>query len=246
MADITMPQLGETVTEGTITKWMKKVGDPIEEDEVLFEVSTDKVDSEVPSPAAGVVSEILVEEGETVDVGTKLAVISPAGTQTAPATPSEQKPEVADNGSGAAEARAAEDEESAGELQPQPESVSAPPAPEPVSATSSPPARPAPTGSAAPPAPAASAAPAAPAARVEPPPAQGESSDDGGSRLLSPVVRKLVAEHNLDPAEIRGTGPGGRITRGDVLSLIDQRNGGTRAGARVAQAAPQAPAGTGA
>src|ERR1700728_3462541 len=71
-----MPQLGETVTEGTITRWMKQVGDPVAEDEVLFEVSTDKVDSEVPSPVAGVLSEILVPEGDTVDVGTKLAVIS--------------------------------------------------------------------------------------------------------------------------------------------------------------------------
>src|ERR1700682_844183 len=71
-----MPQLGETVTEGTVTKWMKHVGDAIAEDEVLFEVSTDKVDSEVPSPSAGYLAEILVQEGETVDVGTKLAVIS--------------------------------------------------------------------------------------------------------------------------------------------------------------------------
>src|SRR4051812_30063339 len=77
MADITMPQLGETVTEGTITKWMKQVGDEVKEDEVLFEVSTDKVDSEVPSPASGYLSEIRVPEGETVDVGAKLAVISP-------------------------------------------------------------------------------------------------------------------------------------------------------------------------
>src|SRR4051812_50084539 len=76
MADITMPQLGETVTEGTITKWFKQVGDEISEDEPLFEVSTDKVDSEVPSPASGYLAEILVEEGDTVDVGTKLAVIS--------------------------------------------------------------------------------------------------------------------------------------------------------------------------
>ncbi|MGH9153817.1 MAG: biotin/lipoyl-containing protein, partial [Acidimicrobiales bacterium] len=75
MADITMPQLGETVTEGTITRWAKKVGDRVEEDEVLFEVSTDKVDSEVPSPAAGVLREILVQEGETADVGARLAVI---------------------------------------------------------------------------------------------------------------------------------------------------------------------------
>src|SRR5579872_2539036 len=70
-----MPQLGETVTEGTITKWMKAVGDEVARDEPLFEVSTDKVDSEVPSPAAGVLSEILVPEGETVEVGVKLAVI---------------------------------------------------------------------------------------------------------------------------------------------------------------------------
>src|SRR3954467_13346344 len=76
MADITMPQLGETVTEGTITRWAKQVGDQVAEDEPLFEVSTDKVDSEVPSPASGYLAEILVEEGDTVDVGTKLAVIS--------------------------------------------------------------------------------------------------------------------------------------------------------------------------
>src|SRR5438270_3268425 len=76
MADITMPQLGETVTEGTITKWFKSVGDEVSEDEPLFEVSTDKVDSEVPSPESGYVAEILVEEGETVDVGTKLAVVT--------------------------------------------------------------------------------------------------------------------------------------------------------------------------
>ena len=79
-----MPQLGETVTEGTITRWMKAVGDAVERDEPLFEVSTDKVDSEVPSPAAGVLSEILVPEGETVEVGVKLAVIGD-GAATAPA-----------------------------------------------------------------------------------------------------------------------------------------------------------------
>ena len=74
-----MPQLGETVTEGTITKWHKQVGDAVDEDEVLFEVSTDKVDSEVPSPVNGTITEILVPEGETVSVGTKLAVIGQAG-----------------------------------------------------------------------------------------------------------------------------------------------------------------------
>ena len=83
-----MPQLGETVTEGTITRWMKSVGDAVERDEPLFEVSTDKVDSEVPSPAAGVLSEILVPEGETVEVGVKLAVIGDgAGASTSDGAP---------------------------------------------------------------------------------------------------------------------------------------------------------------
>ncbi|MGH9164012.1 MAG: biotin/lipoyl-containing protein, partial [Acidimicrobiales bacterium] len=101
--DITMPQLGETVTEGTIVRWAKKVGDRVEEDEVLFEVSTDKVDSEVPSPASGTVVEILVEEGATVDVGVRLAVIGDAAPGASPeveedaatTTPGPVKPEPA-------------------------------------------------------------------------------------------------------------------------------------------------------
>src|SRR3954453_3790974 len=105
MADVTMPQLGETVTEGTITKWFKQVGDQIAEDEVLFEVSTDKVDSEVPSPVGGYVTGIRVPEGDTVDVGAVLAVISdsaPAGgggdapaKEDAPAAAPEPEPEAA-------------------------------------------------------------------------------------------------------------------------------------------------------
>src|ERR1700684_1782342 len=87
-----MPQLGETVTEGTITRWMKQVGDPVAEDEVLFEVSTDKVDSEVPSPVPGVPSEILVPEGDTGDVGPKLAVTSDGAG--APARPPAAQPAV--------------------------------------------------------------------------------------------------------------------------------------------------------
>ncbi len=88
-----MPQLGETVTEGTITRWMKGVGDAVERDEPLFEVSTDKVDSEVPSPAAGVLTEILVPEGETVEVGVKLAVIGDgSGAAAAPAAPAAEAP----------------------------------------------------------------------------------------------------------------------------------------------------------
>ena len=98
MADVTMPQLGETVTEGTITKWFKQVGDEVKEDEVLFEVSTDKVDSEVPSPTGGYVTEIRVGEGETVDVGSVLAVISdaPPGDGAAPAPAKDKAEEEAE------------------------------------------------------------------------------------------------------------------------------------------------------
>ncbi|MFZ0058715.1 MAG: biotin/lipoyl-containing protein, partial [Acidimicrobiales bacterium] len=90
MADITMPQLGETVTEGTITRWLKKVGDNVALDEPLFEVSTDKVDSEVPSPFAGVLAEIIVPEGLTVEVGTRLAVISGSADVSTPSAPATQ------------------------------------------------------------------------------------------------------------------------------------------------------------
>src|SRR3954470_9837523 len=115
MADVTMPQLGETVTEGTITKWFKQVGDQIAEDEVLFEVSTDKVDSEVPSPVGGYVAEIRVPEGDTVDVGAVLAVISdaPPGDGAAPAADKEEAP--------AADAEPAPAPESAAAAPPPPE-----------------------------------------------------------------------------------------------------------------------------
>src|SRR5579862_9149809 len=122
-----MPQLGETVTEGTITKWLKQVGDPVAEDDVLFEVSTDKVDSEVPSPVSGYIAEILVAEGETVDVGTRLAVISadiPSASAPPTADAPVEKPEPEPAPAPAPEAAA-----------PEPPPVSAPaPAPAPVSA----------------------------------------------------------------------------------------------------------------
>ncbi|MFZ9637193.1 MAG: biotin/lipoyl-containing protein, partial [Ilumatobacteraceae bacterium] len=87
MADITLPQLGETVTEGTITRWFKKVGDTVAADEPLFEVSTDKVDTEVPSPVAGTLTEIRVNEGDTVPVGTVIAVVGAANASAAPVSP---------------------------------------------------------------------------------------------------------------------------------------------------------------
>ena len=220
MADITMPQLGETVTEGTITKWFKSVGDEIAEDEPLFEVSTDKVDSEVPSPASGYLAEILVDEGETVDVGTKLAVVSadaPSGNGKAPEKEQEEsKDEEAADADESAEAEEAEDEETQ-EDDEAAEDVPEDEAPEEEAR------------------PAAAEAEAEQAKtqtkteqreeseeRDERPAAEGDGrGDGGGGKVLSPVVRRLIAEHDLDPDQIEGTGQGGRITRADVLSVID-------------------------
>ncbi len=200
MADIVMPQLGESVTEGTITRWFKQVGESVAEDEPLFEVSTDKVDTEVPAPAAGVLSEIRVQEGDTVDVGTVLAVLG-------------------DGAAGGGEAAAPAEEPAPAEPA-APEQAPAAPAP----ADEAPPAPPAPEAA---PAPAPAAAPA------------GDAEPVAGGALLSPLVRRLVEEHQIDPSTITGTGVGGRITRDDVLATIDAKAAG---GAPAAPAAPSAPA----
>ncbi len=259
MADITMPQLGETVTEGTITRWFKQVGESIAEDEVLFEVSTDKVDSEVPSPASGVVTEILVQEGETVDVGTVLARVGDgaageggAAEGGAASAPAEEPPaeEVAAPAEGPAPAEAPAgveepaqqeapiDVQEGGDEGGEPVAQEAPASPAeqvPVSAqepeVSSAPAGGTDTSSSAPSPDGPTAAPADQAPAPSPAPsgggAGGDAAASGGamSRLLSPVVRRLIAENGLDPESIRGTGAGGRITRSDVLQVID---GGTR------------------
>jgi pyruvate dehydrogenase E2 component (dihydrolipoamide acetyltransferase) len=209
MADITMPQLGETVTEGTITKWFKQVGDAVAEDEPLFEVSTDKVDSEVPSPTSGTLTEIKVPEGETVDVGVVLAVIGDAGAAPADAAPADAAP--------AAEAAPPAEE-------------AAPPAPAPAAEQEAPAAEPAAAPAEEPSPVAASATPPAAAPAPAPTPA---ASDGEGGRLLSPVVRRLINEHGLDPATISGTGVGGRITRNDVLGVVESKG-------RAAPAAPAA------
>ena len=223
MADVTLPQLGETVTEGTITQWFKQVGDTVAADEPLFEVSTDKVDTEVPSPIAGVVSEIRVAEGETVEVGTVIAVIGDQGAAPAEAPPAAPAPEAAPAPSAEVAAPPAPEP---------PAEAAAPPAPEPPTAATD--TQPAPPAEAAPP-PALSEPPPAPAAGAAPPaPADG--------RLLSPVVRRLVNEHGIDPGQITGTGPGGRITREDVLDYIDASGSRAATPAPVAEPAPAAAA----
>ena len=240
-----MPQLGETVTEGTITKWHKQAGDQVAEDEVLFEVSTDKVDSEVPSPMAGVVTEILVAEGETVPVGTKLAVVSAAGeAPSASASAASVAEASAANGDAVHEADAMHEASEGGSAGAEPAVAPAGVSAVAARAENAGPARaggggvgaaesgraPGAAGVGAggslvgkPP----TGAPTRPGGRPadqRPPtaPAQG-----GPSKLLSPVVRRLITEHGLDPELIPGTGAGGRITRDDVLAAIErQGNGG--------------------
>ena len=197
MSDITLPALGESVTEGTVTRWLKAVGDTVAVDEPIVEISTDKVDTEIPSPVAGVIQEILVGEDETVEVGAVLARVGEAGA--APAAPPAEP---------VAEAPAA----------PAPVAAEpAPPAPEPVT----PVAPPAPAAAPAPPAP----APAAPAPVAQPvapapvvaPAAEAAPASDGAA-YVTPIVRKLAQERGVDLNSVTGTGVGGRIRKEDVLN----------------------------
>jgi pyruvate dehydrogenase E2 component (dihydrolipoamide acetyltransferase) len=239
-----MPQLGETVTEGTIIKWLKQVGDHVAHDEPLFEVSTDKVDSEVPSSVEGTLTEILVAEGETVDVGTRLAVVGEASAAPSPA-PAPDEAGAGEAGAadgavgGAAEAApSAATEEApeeapaapapAGTGAPTPEPEAAPQNAQPVEAAA---AGGAPAGGA-------GAGTAGAGAGVS----GGPETNGGSSSLLSPVVRKLLNDNGIDPSEVKGTGAGGRITRNDVLAYIDARAAGGGAPSEAPAAAPGRPA----
>ena len=229
MTDVIMPQMGESIAEGTVTKWMKKVGDKVQRDEPLFEISTDKVDAEIPSPAAGVLKEIRVEPGATVPINTVVGVIAAEGeAATSAPAPSPAAPAPAQ----APPAAAA------------PAAAPAPPRPEPAQADggTAPPPRPEPPKVAASaPAPAATQAPA-PAEK-----ARGEMSlDELRQSRSSPVVRKIAAEHNVDIRQIPGTGIAGRVTKQDILGHLEGRPAETAAPAAAsapAAAAAQAPAG---
>jgi len=154
MTDVTLPSLGESVTEGIITQWFKKVGDTVARDEPLFEVSTDKVDSEMPSPAAGVLVQILAEEGDTVETGSRVAVIDESGT----AAPAQPSPDVT--------------------------------SPEPVVAA---PSTPSPTP---------------------------QNVDTANGVVVSPVVRRILADGGVEPSTLQGSGPGGAITRRDAERAV--------------------------
>ncbi|WP_406470164.1 2-oxoglutarate dehydrogenase, E2 component, dihydrolipoamide succinyltransferase [Streptomyces hirsutus] len=208
--DVVLPALGESVTEGTVTRWLKSVGDSVEADEPLLEVSTDKVDTEIPAPTSGVLLEITVGEDETAEVGAKLAVIGAPGAAPAAAEPAPA---------------------------PAPQAAPAPAAaPEPAPAQPEPTPAPAPQQAAPAPAPAPQpAAPApAPAAAV---PAAAQPTDEGA--YVTPLVRKLAAEHGVDLSTVKGTGVGGRIRKQDVVAAAEAAKAAPAA-APAPQAAPAA------
>jgi len=177
MTDVVMPQMGESIVEGTLTKWLKKPGEHVERDEPLFEISTDKVDTEIPSPSAGTLAEVLVEEGKTVGINTVVARIESGDAK--PAAP-----------------------------------AAAPPVPE----------APAPAPPAAPPATEAPAPGpvAAPPAKASAPPPMEEEAPAEPAGPLSPLVRKMARENNIDLSRVRGTGAGGRISKQDLEAYIAQ------------------------
>ncbi len=219
--DVIMPQMGESIAEGTLSRWMKKVGDAVQRDEPIFEISTDKVDAEIPAPGAGVLAEILVQEGQTVAVQTVVARIETDAAATAdktkaPAAPSPGAPAPTEPATPAG----------------------APPAPL-APAPSAPPRTPAPRSE--PPA-AAPTRPAAAAATSSAPPesrALGDATGGNGAetaeerlrRKSTPLVRKMAAEHNVDISSVPGTGLAGRVTKSDILGYIESGAAGQRSGA---------------
>ncbi len=214
--EVIMPQMGESIFEGTITKWLKKPGDSIDRDEPLFEISTDKVDAEIPSPAAGVLKEIRVEEGKTVPIQTVVAVIDAPGTQVAAAKP------------------AATRQSESPAKPPAPTKAQAPPPQASQRAEQSPAPAPPPSSSA----PVSETAPPEAAAAGED---EGETVTDDGKRIRSsPLVRRLARENGIDLGTLTGTGAGGRVSKKDVLAAIS--SGPDRPAAEPA-ARPTAPSG---
>ena len=195
---VTLPALGESVTEGTVTRWLKSVGDDVAVDEPLLEVSTDKVDTEIPSPVAGKLLEIKVEEDETVEVGAELAVIGSGDA----AAPAEKK---------------SEDKEPEPEPEKEPE-----PEPEPKSRSPSP--RRSPSRSPSPSREGARARAKEEPKEPEPEPAKPSSTDQGdGAGYVTPLVRKLASQNDVDLSAVKGTGVGGRIRKQDVLDAAKSK-----------------------
>jgi 2-oxoglutarate dehydrogenase E2 component (dihydrolipoamide succinyltransferase) len=189
-----MPQMGESIAEGTVSKWIKKVGDAIGRDEPLLEISTDKVDAEIPAPAAGTLTEIAVNEGQTVEVGTVLGYIETdkSAAQAAPAPAAEKKqPAPAEKPAAAKEEakRPAAEKKPAPSAQPQAAAPAAgPPTPAPADGDG-----------------------------------RAESAEERLRQKSSPLVRRIAAEHNVDVREVPGTGQAGRVTKNDIMSFLEHR-----------------------
>ena len=196
--DVIMPQMGESIAEGTLTRWLKQVGEAVERDEDLFEISTDKVDADIPSPVAGTLVEILVEEGATVEVNTVVARIDTEGGAAAPSEPQPAAEPVEDTPD-VVLPLAAEDEHGAA-----PVPAAQPPAETP-----------------------------APAASSDGP----ESREDRIQGKSTPLVRKIAAEHDVNLADVAGSGIAGRVTRDDILAYIETRVAAPAATAAAASAA---------
>ena len=226
--EVVMPQMGESIAEGTITKWLKNVGDKVERDEPLFEISTDKVDAEIPSPAAGTLTEIKHKEGETVEVNTVVAVLDGDGAKPAAASPAAE----AEQPTSVTETAAAKEETTPAPTE-QPPAPAAPPPPPPQIERPKPMITTAERG--APPAPGKTEV--KPLHRRDAPaatPGDGESAtaEDLRRTKSSPLVRKIAEEHGIDIAQLEGTGMSGRVTKNDILSFIES---GAPAPARAAQ-----------
>ncbi|SEP17229.1 2-oxoglutarate dehydrogenase, E2 component, dihydrolipoamide succinyltransferase [Trujillonella endophytica] len=241
---VTMPALGESVTEGTVTRWLKAVGDEVTVDEPLLEVSTDKVDTEIPSPVSGTLLSISVQEDETVEVGAQLAVVGSAsaggGSAPAPAPQQEQ----------AAPAQAAPQQAAPQQAAPQPveETPTAKPATEAPggdygSSGSLPSASPTDE-----PSPAQAVAPQASAPQASAPSgdasAESAPAGDGGGQYVTPLVRRLAADHGVDLSTVSGTGVGGRIRKQDVLAAAEQAAPAAAAPSSAPTSAPAARAAT--
>jgi len=228
MSEVVLPALGESVTEGTVTRWLKKVGDTVAVDEPLVEVSTDKVDTEIPSPVAGVLQQILVQEDETIEVGAVLAVVGDGAAAEAPepaAAPPASEPEVAAPAQPAAPAAPAAP-------------VAETPAPTPPAPVAAPPAAPTPVP---PPAPVAPPAPPVPVA-VAPAAPAAASELESDPNYITPIVRKLASDMGVDLARVTGTGIGGRIRKEDVIAAGSQAPAASATAASVPAAAPSAAA----
>ncbi|MEU4775377.1 2-oxoglutarate dehydrogenase, E2 component, dihydrolipoamide succinyltransferase [Micromonospora sp. NPDC023644] len=228
---VKMPALGESVTEGTVTRWLKQVGDTVEVDEPLLEVSTDKVDTEIPSPVAGTVLEIKVPEDETAAVGADLAVIGAAG-----AAPAEAKPEPKAEPKPKAEAKPEPKPEPKAEAKPEPkpepkaEAKPEPKVEEPTPGMSyNEPSAEAET-SAQPAQAEQKAVPSAPTPSPQRPSAPAQGGGEEAAGYVTPLVRKLASEHGVDLSSVNGTGVGGRIRKQDVLEAAEK--------AKAAKAAP--------